>query len=87
MEKSNIFDNMPSDRGIFISENEQLIVKVNNLDHLEIIYRDAHTNVSKFFKDFYSIIKKLDEVLSFSHDKSYGFVTTLPQHLGSTLKT
>jgi protein-arginine kinase len=37
-------------------------------------------------KDLYKISCKLDKTIPFSTDEKYGFVTTLPENLGTTLK-
>lgn len=87
LEMCSVFENWPKDRGIFIGKGMNFFVKVNNLDQLEIIYSDQQVDISQFFRNLFAIVDKLDKALSFYHDDVYGFVTTLPKHLGSTLET
>ena len=76
----------PSGRAVFFNEDKSFIIKVNREDHLEIQYLEKKKDIESFFEKLARISSKLDHKLDFAHEDKLGFVTTLPQNLGTTLR-
>ena len=76
----------PSGRAVFFNQDKSFQIKVNNEDHLEIQYSEKNNSIEDFFKKLNSIAKDLDKELTFSKNAKLGFITTLPENLGTTLK-
>jgi protein-arginine kinase len=76
----------PSGRAVFFNTKKNFVIKVNNEDQLEIQYSEDETNIDKFLTNLINISNKLNEIIPFSEDDNFGFVTTLPENLGTTLK-
>jgi protein-arginine kinase len=57
-------------------------ILVNDVDHLEIIYRRDKTSIPNAVEDFHKMLKQLDNLLKFAFDDVLGYVTARPYDLG-----
>ena len=76
----------PNNRAIFYNDDLSFVVKINGEDHLDIEYSLKETSVDKFFRKFFKITSILEKSIEISEDTKLGYVTTLPENLGSSLK-
>ena len=76
----------PNGRAIFYNNDLSLVVKINEEDHMDIQFSRDKTFVDDFFKKFNKISADLEEKLNFSMDEKLGYVTTLPDNLGTSFK-
>lgn len=78
----------PNGRAIFYNDDLSFVVKVNGEDHLNIEYSQKNTHIHHFFlKKFLKISLELEDKLGMSMDEKLGYVTTLPEKLGTSMKT
>jgi protein-arginine kinase len=82
--KSELKKNWPDNRAIFYSDKKDIIILINLIDHLKII------SINKDYKACYNnlleSINAFEKSLSFEIHKNYGYLTTCPTNLGSSLK-
>jgi protein-arginine kinase len=71
----------PSGRGIFINNAKTFIVKVNNLDHLEISYEIEDTGMMEAIDKLIDTLALIEEKMKFAHDYKLGYVTSLPKNI------
>lgn len=76
----------PSGRGVFLSHDRQLRIWVNEEDHLRIICQSTTSTLSEVFNLFYSVHTILKETLSFSHHPQFGFLTSCPTNIGTSMR-
>ena len=81
--KSELKKNWPDNRAIFYSDKKDIIILINLIDHLKII------SINKDYKACYNnlleSINTFEKSLSFELHKNYGYLTSCPSNLGSSL--
>lgn len=83
---ANGYDNWPSGRGIFFSNNKKFLVWVNEEDHLRIISMQQGGNLAEVWKRLVNGLNKLEKKLTFAHHPKFGYLTFCPTNLGTTLR-
>lgn len=53
---------------------------------MDIMYSQKKTSVDMFFRKFLKITQNLEGQIEFSKDEKLGYVTTLPDNLGTSIK-
>lgn len=82
----NIDNDWPFGRAIFCNEDLSFAVKINGEDQLEIEYSLKKTSINDYFAKFLAISDHLERELKFNKDEKYGYITTLPENLGTSLR-
>jgi creatine kinase len=83
---ANGYDNWPSGRGIFFSNNKRFLVWVNEEDHLRIISMQPGGNLAEVWKRLVKGLQTLEKKLTFAHHPKFGYLTFCPTNLGTTLR-
>ena len=76
----------PESRGIFISDDEKIIVWVNEEDHLRIISMVNGGKTTEAFNRLCIALSVLKENISFSFDNYLGYLTSCPSNLGTGMR-
>ncbi len=76
----------PESRGIFLADDENFIVWVNEEDHLRIISMEKGGNLSGTFNRLCIALSALKKNLEFSFDKNLGYLTSCPSNLGTGMR-
>lgn len=80
------YDNWPTGRGIFFSQNKKFLVWVNEEDHLRIISMQQGGNLAEVWIRLVKGINALEKKLTFAHHPKFGYLTFCPTNLGTTLR-
>lgn len=79
----------PYGRGVFLSNNGNLAVWINVLDHIRIVTCTSNHkpgNIGQIYSRIYRLMSTLNECLRFKKDVKYGYLTARPTCLGNTLQ-
>jgi len=76
----------PVNRGIFVSSDKRLRIWVNEEDHLRIICQDNSSDFAEVFNHLCQIHGILANSLVFSQSKKYGFLTSCPTNIGTSMR-
>lgn len=69
----------PKGRGIIKNKENTIVIKINNLDHLEIKFSMENTGLSKFLDRYLSFMSKIEENHHFVKDNKIGYATAMPK--------
>ncbi|KAL4233034.1 hypothetical protein ACF0H5_007720 [Mactra antiquata] len=83
---ANGYDDWPTGRGIFFSNNKKFLVWVNEEDHLRIISMQQGGNLAEVWKRLVKGLTTLEKKLTFAHHPKFGYLTFCPTNLGTTLR-
>ena len=81
-----INSDFPKCRGIFYSKDKRFRVWVNEEDHLRLISQSSSGDLTDVFNHLCSGIASLTKVLTFARDERYGYLTTCPTNLGTSMR-
>jgi len=77
----------PDGRFIYVNNSNSLTMIVNEEDHVKIIQRcdfnDKDANQIKYLMNYFDFLEKMHEKINFSFDENLGYLTSLPNNLGS----
>lgn len=79
----------PYGRGVFVSNNANLAVWINVLDHIRIVTCTSNShpgNIGQIYSRIARLVSVLDKHLKFHFDKRLGYLTARPSALGTTLQ-
>ncbi|XP_068214749.1 arginine kinase 1-like [Palaemon carinicauda] len=76
----------PEGRGIFLNENNTLVVWVNEEDHMRIISMQEGGNIGEVYERFVRAVTILGERLPFSSSERLGFLSFCPTNLGTAIR-
>jgi protein-arginine kinase len=82
--KSELKKNWPDNRAIFYSDKKDIIILINLIDHLKII--SINKDYQACYNNLLDSINAFEKSLSFEIHRNYGYLTTCPSNLGSSLK-
>lgn len=80
------YDNWPTGRGIYFSNNKRFLVWINEEDHLRIISMQQGGNLAEVWKRLVRGLQTLEKKLTFAHHPKFGYLTFCPTNLGTTLR-
>ena len=83
LSRSDLKSCWPDNRGLFYSENKDIIILINIVDHLKII--SINKDYSSCFDNLVNLSEAFEKRLKFETHLNYGYVTTCPLTLGSSL--
>lgn len=87
MISANMNSSWPEHRGFYISENKELLILVNFIDHIKFIYRVSYINdFVDIFERAFSIVKSFERIINFEISNNYGYITCCPSLLGAGME-
>lgn len=72
--------------GIIINDEENICIMINEEDHIRIQIFNSGLEIKNTMNLAKEIDEKLDEVLHFSSNKEYGYLTACPTNVGTGLR-
>lgn len=81
-----INSDFPKCRGVFHSFDKQFMVWVNEEDHLRIISREKTSDISRVYNRLSRSLLSLNQTLEFSRDETYGYLTSCPTNIGTSMR-
>ncbi len=81
-----INSDFPKCRGIFHSFDKRFMVWVNEEDHLRIISLERTSDISSVYNRLSRALPTLNQNLDFSRDKTYGYLTSCPTNIGTSMR-
>lgn len=82
---SNDLINMPN-TGILLSNNEDIVVMINEEDHLRIQVMKAGFNLEDALSEALKVDDKISEKIKYAYNEKYGFLTACPTNVGTGLR-
>lgn len=76
----------PHGRGLWRSDDDRLVVRVNAEDHVELIARDHGGQLASCFCAARELAVALDGALGFHHDERLGYLTSSTANVGTGLR-
>lgn len=76
----------PAGRGIFVTNDGRLRVWINEEDHLRIISQSASADLSGVFNHLAKALEFLEQKLFFVRDETYGYLTSCPTNIGTSMR-
>ncbi len=81
-----INSDFPEGRGVFYSSDRQLVVWVNEEDHLRIMSLEKSSDLSNTYKRLCRSLQALGRQLDFAQDNRLGYLTSCPTNLGTAMR-
>ena len=81
-----INSDFPKCRGIFYTPDKRFRVWVNEEDHMRIISQDSSSDISGVFNLLCKALVVLEQSLDFVKDDTYGYLTSCPSNIGTTMR-
>ncbi|MBT7262037.1 MAG: arginine kinase, partial [Desulfobacula sp.] len=81
-----INSDFPKYRGVYLSFDEQLMVWINEEDHLRIISLEKSSDISSVYKRLCQTVTALNQSLDFAWDSTYGNLTSCPTNIGTAMR-
>ncbi len=81
-----INSDFPKCRGVFHTTDKHFRVWVNEEDHMRIISQDASSDLSGVFNLLCKALVALEQTLAFEKDDTYGYLTSCPSNIGTTMR-
>lgn len=81
-----INSDFPLCRGIFYSQDRRLRIWLHEEDHLRLISQEVSSDLSGVFNHLGTALTTLQKNLSFACDRRYGYLTTCPTNLGTSMR-
>jgi len=84
---SPVFLNGELDKALFISEDEQASIMVNEEDHLRIQALEAGLNPRGAFEIAMQYENEISKYLEYNYDPDFGYLTSCPTNAGTGMRT
>ena len=81
-----INSDFPKCRGVFLSSDRQFMVWVNEEDHLRIISMEKTSDLTSAYNRLSKALLSLDSLLDFAWDDTYGYLTSCPTNIGTSMR-
>ena len=85
-EAAGINRDWPEGRGVFHNKKKNLLVWINDEDHLKVITMEEGCNFNGVFSRLARVCTKIQETCQFAHNSQLGYITTRPSTLGTALR-
>lgn len=76
----------PDNRSVFVTEDKDVVILINFVDHFKIVFNFADANFSVMYSNVCNIVKAFEKYINFNYDKIYGYLTTDPSLIGAGLE-
>jgi arginine kinase len=86
--KAQITADWPTGRGIFVSDDEQLVVYIGGEDHVKVVLTEhAADSIARVFTELVDIISAMETAtkVPLAHSDKYGYLTCCPSRVGPAL--
>ncbi len=80
------FLKMDKPTGVFINEESNVSIMINEEDHLRIQGLSYGLNLADITGDVFELEEKLGEDLEYAYEEDYGFITSCPTNFGTGLR-
>jgi arginine kinase len=81
-----IMRDFPDSRGVFLADNQEFMIWINEEDHLRIISMDSGSDLAGTFNRLCLGINALEKDLKFSISNKYGYLTSCPSNIGTSMR-
>lgn len=81
-----INSDFPKCRGVFLSFDKQFMIWVNEEDHLRIISLERTSDLSSVYNRLSKALQVLNRHLDFSWDETFGYLTSCPTNIGTSMR-
>ncbi|WP_291347499.1 phosphagen kinase [Desulfobacula sp.] len=81
-----INSDFPKCRGVFHSFDKRFMVWVNEEDHLRVIGLERTSDISSVYNRLSRALSALNQSLAFSRDETYGYLTSCPTNIGTSMR-
>ena len=85
-EAAGINSDFPKGRGIFYSEDTRFRIWLGEEDHLRLISQESSTDLANVYNHLGQALIFLEKHLKFIKDNRYGYLTTCPTNLGTSMR-
>lgn len=85
-EAAGINADFPRFRGIFYAEDKRFRVWLGEEDHLRLISQKSSSDLTGVFNHLRFALAAMEESLTFIRDERYGYLTTCPTNLGTSMR-
>ncbi|MFT5700821.1 MAG: hypothetical protein ACI8ZB_003706 [Desulforhopalus sp.] len=76
----------PQCRGVFYAKDKRFRVWLNEEDHLRVISQDNSSDLAGVFNHLCSGLAAIENTLTFARDDRYGYLTSCPTNLGTSMR-
>ncbi len=76
----------PAGRGIFHSNDKRFRIWINEEDHMRIISQNTSSDLGSVFNLLCKSLVELEQNLDFEQDDKYGYLTSCPTNIGTTMR-
>jgi arginine kinase len=84
LKSAGVYRDWPDDRLIYINDNERFILLLNEEDHIKIkLNLKDSASLSNSLLQYYELLELLEKTLPIAIDKDLGYLSTLPNNVGS----
>ncbi|GAB1599795.1 arginine kinase Oct f 2 [Argonauta hians] len=80
------YDDWPTGRGIYFSNNKTFLCWVNEEDHLRLISMQKGGNLGEVYTRLVKAIHQMETKLKFAKKDNMGYLTFCPSNLGTTMR-
>nr|KAG5704960.1 hypothetical protein BaRGS_022802 [Batillaria attramentaria] len=80
------YDDWPTGRGIFHTDDKKFLAWVNEEDHMRFISMQMGGDLKEVYKRLVKAIRELEKKLTFAKRDGLGYLTFCPSNLGTTLR-
>jgi creatine kinase/arginine kinase len=81
-----IADDWAAGRGFYISKDENIIIWINEEDHLRIISLQNNADINAVFANLLQIHNELAKQLTFAKHEKYGYLASCPTNIGTGMR-
>eukprot|EP00340_Litonotus_pictus_P009846 CAMPEP_0170524312 /NCGR_PEP_ID=MMETSP0209-20121228/9735_1 /TAXON_ID=665100 ORGANISM="Litonotus pictus, Strain P1" /NCGR_SAMPLE_ID=MMETSP0209 /ASSEMBLY_ACC=CAM_ASM_000301 /LENGTH=766 /DNA_ID=CAMNT_0010812909 /DNA_START=274 /DNA_END=2574 /DNA_ORIENTATION=+ len=84
---TNMNSSWPDNRAIYVSENKELVILINFVDHLKFIYNITYVNdYLEVIERAYNIVKSFERIINFEINSNYGYINSCPSLFGAGME-
>ncbi|CAF0759349.1 unnamed protein product [Rotaria sp. Silwood1] len=86
LENAKAYNHWPTGRGIFVNRNENLIIWINEEDHLSFISQSNNDKISEIYERIIRAIDKINQTFEFQQHQRLGYLNFSPINIGTALQ-
>lgn len=86
LKSAGILDYWPNGRGVYLSQDKEFMVWINEEDHMRIILLTKGSNLEQTYNKFNVILQHLTKQLDFAHDSEFGYLSSCPTNIGTGMR-
>ena len=88
MKSAGLAADWPYGRACYVSRDNAVIVWIGEEDHLRIIHMTTGTSLTEAYERLRDVLAQIEAIagIEFAHDGTYGYITSCPSNLGTSLR-